>query len=412
MKVLIADDEGVTRRMLSGLLAQEGYDVVLTEDGTSALKTALNMKEPYVAIFDWMMPGLSGPQLCLCLRSPKLKIRPYLIVLSAKTDKGDVAAALDSGADDYLPKPFNPIELLARLRVAARTLQHQRDLQQQIAQLDIVVQRYNLLGEIVAQQGENRVAKPLVPEAAKPAPTAASAPTAQSAAPARHDLSPRESDAIMQRIIGELGFGNVGVIATVTGNIYAKSELIAWTGFILEGEQVWFDLLLEVDQAAMAMIFEQTMGRRPASEQERWNFLAETHTIVGAGIKTALANKGATVLTPVLSRVMRTKDHHLPPEAVRESHRYALAGGSIGLTIIRHECPLRKKSTASLQVTDIMAEAFPPPEINEVALLSKGAVLTERFIEKLTALDEVAEEKLAVPVYACSPLARYVLTEK
>jgi DNA-binding response OmpR family regulator len=144
MKILIADDERIARKVLEAFLLKEKYEVVLAEDGASALKAALTFTEPYIAILDWVMPGLTGPQVCVCLRSPKLKIRPYIIVLSARSDKGDIAAVLDAGADDFLTKPFNQVELLARLRVAGRALHYHADLRQQIGQLEALVQRYTL----------------------------------------------------------------------------------------------------------------------------------------------------------------------------------------------------------------------------------------------------------------------------
>lgn len=459
MKVLIAEDDRTSRKILEAFLLKESYEVVMAEDGASALKCALTFTEPYIAILDWVMPGLTGPQVCVCLRSPKLKIRPYIIVLSSRSDKADIAAVLDAGADDFLTKPFNQVELMARLRVAGRALQYHSDLRQQIAQLEALAQRYNLLGEIVGQQaGIRQTIPPMArqePVVEKPAEVPVTAiatkapeiparmgvsaaagkgceapafmvmpPSSGDGASSQTDtlvdepppiplaeLTPAESNTIMQGVIAELGFGKIGVIATVDDDAYGAADFTAWAGMILEREQVWVDLLLEVDSSAMAMIFEQTLGRRPNSDQERENFLAETHTIVTAAFKSALLAKGAQVMTPILSRVMRTKDRSVPLPDKFEKHRYVLAGGSIGLSVIRQECLLRQKSTQRLRNTDIMAEAYPPPSAEEVPLLSKGTVLTYRFIEKLVALEEDGDERLAVPVFSTSRLAEYFMSK-
>ena len=413
MKVLIAEDDKVARKVLEAFLLKEGYEVMLAEDGSSALKCALTFTEPYIAILDWTMPGLTGPQVCVCLRSPKLKIRPYIIVLSARSDKGDIAAVLDAGADDFLTKPFNQVELMARLRVAARSLQYHADLRQQISQLEALAQRYNLLGEIVAQHAGGRLTAPPI----KPATSAAETNQVPAKAPdipaetksglPPVDLSSAEADIIMQQVVAELGFGQISEIADVSAEKYRAPDLTAWASMILEGEQVWIDLLLGVDNAAMAVIFEQTLGRRPESIQERENFLAEAHTIFSSAYKSALVNKGAMVMSPMLSRVMRTKDRLVPVPAKCERRRYVLGGGSIVLIVVRHECPLRKKSTQWLRNSDIMAEAYPPASTGEMALLNKGTVLTHRFIEKLVALEEGQGERLAVPVFATSPMATY-----
>lgn len=463
MKVLIADDERVARKMLEAFLVREKYEVVLAEDGASALKAALTFTEPYIAILDWVMPGLSGPQVCVCLRSPKLKVRPYIIVLSARSGKGDIAAVLDAGADDFLTKPFNEVELLARLRVAARTLQYQADLRQQISQLEALAQRYNLLGEIVAQQSGHRQTMPPIKPASpglvadekpaeetalpqvaaqvpfeiavSPAPAKAveaaaiaAAPdvgggvaTAEQEAPAPVEVKPEwmpvelsseEADLIMQQVIAELGFGQARLSATVAGEQYRAADYTAWVGLILEREQIWVDLLLEVDAPMMAMMFEQTLGRRPQSEHERENYLAETHTIISAAFKAFLVGKGAQVMMPILSQVMPTKDRMVPVSAKREQYRYELAGGKIGLTLVRNECQLRVKSTGRLRNSDVMAEAYPPPSVSEMALLSKGTVLTYRFIEKLAAMEADGEERLSVPVFSTSRLAEYFMSDK
>lgn len=157
------------------------------------------------------------------------------------------------------------------------------------------------------------------------------------------------------------------------------------------------------------MIFQQTLGRRPNTDHERDNFLGETHTIVSTAFKTALIEKGAEVMIPILSRVMRTKDQNVPVSSKCEMHRYVFAGGSVGLTVVRQECPLKIKSTQRLRNSDIMAESYPPPSENEIALLSKGTTLTYRFIEKLVELEEDAQVRLSVPVYSTSRLAEYFL---
>jgi len=411
MKVLIADQEKGERNAVLSLLALTNCEVVVAEDGSGALKCALDMTEPYIAIFNGATPLLNGLQLCRSLRSHKLKLRPYLIVLGDKTGKQDIANALDAGADDYVTKPFSPEELLARIRAAARIQQHQIDLQREIGLRDSLAKRYDLLGEMMAQQGQNRAAKPLVPDIPDEVASSSGVTVAPAAKkPAPIDLSLQEADDIMQRIIRELHFGKVGALAKVLGSVYGKSELTTWAGFILEREQIWFDLLLEVDAAAMAMIFEQTMGRPPNSDQERRDFLVETHTVVSAGFKAALSGKGAHILTPILSRVLPSKSSPMPVSTIRESYRYALAGGSIALTVLRHKCPLRLKSTRSLQAFDITAEDVNASQATDMAWLSKGSVLTDRFIEKLAALDEGKEEKLRVPVFECSPLVNHFLT--
>jgi len=122
MRVLIADDEPVSRRMLQGMLVKWGYEVIPAEDGNAAWEQLKAADAPRMALLDWMMPGQNGVDVCRALR----KLRPapytYILLLTAKDAKESVVEGLESGADDYLTKPFNPQELKARIRVGLRLL--------------------------------------------------------------------------------------------------------------------------------------------------------------------------------------------------------------------------------------------------------------------------------------------------
>ncbi len=122
MRILIADDESVSRRMLQGLLGKWGYDVVAAEDGNAAWEMLKAPDAPRMALLDWMMPGQNGVDVCRALRKLRPEPYTYILLLTAKDAKESVVEGLESGADDYLTKPFNPQELKARIRVGLRLL--------------------------------------------------------------------------------------------------------------------------------------------------------------------------------------------------------------------------------------------------------------------------------------------------
>lgn len=123
MKVLVADDSPTSRLLLDKVLTSWGYQVVTAEDGARALAMLSAPDGPNLAVLDWMMPELDGVDVCRALRKLPGERRPYLILLTAKDSKEDVATGLDAGADDYLSKPFAPEELRARLGVGRRFVQ-------------------------------------------------------------------------------------------------------------------------------------------------------------------------------------------------------------------------------------------------------------------------------------------------
>lgn len=122
MKVLVADDEVVSRRLIESSLRRWGYDVVVAKDGLEALRILLLSNAPRLAVLDWMMPGLDGVQLCRSIRERKSDAYTYILLLTGKQGKENVVAGLEAGADDYIPKPFDPQEFRVRLRTGKRIL--------------------------------------------------------------------------------------------------------------------------------------------------------------------------------------------------------------------------------------------------------------------------------------------------
>jgi diguanylate cyclase (GGDEF)-like protein len=123
VKVLVADDNAMTRLLLQKLLPQWGYDVVTACDGARAWELLQADDSPRLAILDWMMPGMSGPNVCAEVRKRVGRPYVYLLLVTSREEKQDVVSGLQAGADDYLTKPFYPEELNARLRVGLRILE-------------------------------------------------------------------------------------------------------------------------------------------------------------------------------------------------------------------------------------------------------------------------------------------------
>jgi DNA-binding response OmpR family regulator len=136
MKILIAEDDLTSRRMLETRLVKWGYEVIVTCDGNEARKELQREDAPQLAILDWMMPGMDGVEVCSRVREMESESHIYIILLTAKDRKEDLVAGLDAGADDYLTKPFNREEMRARLQVGIRTVDLQNRLAEHIKSLE------------------------------------------------------------------------------------------------------------------------------------------------------------------------------------------------------------------------------------------------------------------------------------
>jgi len=127
-RVLIAEDDPVTCHLLKTFLTKWNYDVTVVTNGTEALRILEAEGTPRLAILDWMMPGMEGPQICQRIREQKGRPYIYALLLSARSEKQDLLRGLELGADDYLTKPFDAPELRARLLVGQRILTLQDEL--------------------------------------------------------------------------------------------------------------------------------------------------------------------------------------------------------------------------------------------------------------------------------------------
>ena len=122
MKILIADDDAIMRALLENILRGWGYEVVSAPDGDSAWQILKEADSPRIALIDWMMPGITGPEICRRVRRRNSQSYRYIMLVSAREDRADVICGFESGADDYITKPVHPDELQARLRVGLRVI--------------------------------------------------------------------------------------------------------------------------------------------------------------------------------------------------------------------------------------------------------------------------------------------------
>lgn len=128
MRILIAEDDPVSRRLLESTLSKWGYQVIVCSDGISALQALQRPDAPSLVLLDWMMPGMDGVEVCREIRQGMREPYTYVLLLTARNQRSDIITGLEAGADDYIVKPFDANELRMRLRAGRRILDLQAEL--------------------------------------------------------------------------------------------------------------------------------------------------------------------------------------------------------------------------------------------------------------------------------------------
>jgi DNA-binding response OmpR family regulator/anti-sigma regulatory factor (Ser/Thr protein kinase) len=151
VKILVAEDDCVSLRAIGLVLGSAGYEVVTAKDGLAAWHCLQQPEAPQIAVLNWMMPGLSGLEICQRIRARKPSPVAYLLLLTSNSDPQDIILGLNAGADDYLRKPFNPAELKARLRVGERIVQAYNELGQNVRALRLALRAQERAEEHLSQ---------------------------------------------------------------------------------------------------------------------------------------------------------------------------------------------------------------------------------------------------------------------
>jgi len=136
MTVLVADDHEINRRLLDAILSTGGYKVQRASDGAEALAVLKNAKEPLVALLDWEMPEIAGIDVCREARKEANADLLFLIIVTVRDHPHDIVSGLEAGANDYITKPFENAELLARVKIGKQAVEMRQVLARRVAELE------------------------------------------------------------------------------------------------------------------------------------------------------------------------------------------------------------------------------------------------------------------------------------
>jgi len=149
MKVLIAEDDITSKLILESIISKWSFEVIGVDNGLKAWEVLQQQDVPPIAILDWEMPGLDGPELCKRIKMLDRENPVYIILLTYRTSKEDIVIGLQAGADDYVTKPFDNNELLARINVAKRLVKAQSTLSRKVEELERAMEHVKTLQGII-----------------------------------------------------------------------------------------------------------------------------------------------------------------------------------------------------------------------------------------------------------------------
>jgi sigma-B regulation protein RsbU (phosphoserine phosphatase) len=149
MRVVIAEDEPISRRILENLLQKWGHEVITTLNGEEAWNVMQQPGAPSLAILDVMMPGIDGFEICRRVRQLPTAIPPYIILLTARHGAREVVNGIEAGADDYLTKPYDRDELRVRIQVGVRIVELQAKLAKRVSELEAAIEHVKQLQGIL-----------------------------------------------------------------------------------------------------------------------------------------------------------------------------------------------------------------------------------------------------------------------
>lgn len=144
-RALVADDDRATAALLRGTLQTWGLDVVVAHDGDEAWDAVRRDPGIGLAVLDWGMPGLDGPDVCRRIRADATRNHLHVLLLTARESRADLVSGLEAGADDFLSKPFDPEILRARVHVGLRVLKLRESLAARVAELETALSRVKQL---------------------------------------------------------------------------------------------------------------------------------------------------------------------------------------------------------------------------------------------------------------------------
>ena len=379
MRVLLADDDPTARLVLTSVFTKLGHQPTAVENGTKALQLALQEPYPEILVLDWMMPGLTGPEVARKIREneKQLPFRPYIIILTSKRERTEAALALNDGADDFMSKPPDATELTARLRVAERMIAHEIELRASITQLTRMIERHELLGEMVVTRH------------------------AQGEASSTGAFDRGEFQGLITAAFQQ--FKTVILPVDQARGVTFQNPLSVWDAVVLPRHGVWIDIILDIPQATARQVFEQSLHRPPDTKRESESFIIEAHSLIRKIIQTKLKNSGLENIAPFVATATTQDRGHV--DEGTQAYYFSTEHGPLRVVIIHSMCATIEKAPRQVNALDLLPRGFPPDA--PMPIINANTAIDNSLRHRLRHFADDMTEPPKVPVIEPSETARW-----
>ena len=382
MKVIIAEDDLVSRTVLEGLLKKSGYDVVGTySSGKSALATLAQNNDVNVAILDWLMPEMSGIDVCTELMKKGVKQDKYVIIVSTQSGTNHVCQALESGADDYMPKPYNDAELVARLKVAFRHVGAIQKIKKYTGELEELARRNNLLGQLAGKTiGATTPLKPGAPGTTSP-----SIPTGIS--PALANLKAAvQFEATVKSTIEGLGVSDLSVDSSPNAGSYdGTPAFVAWAPLVFPSLNLWAEIVLEITATNAKKLIGQILDEENPSNQSINDMLAEFANVMRGSSKKLCEQDNLEVITPYVPRSIDIASikEIIPDTPSKRTIYFKQESSGLRVSLIETGLSIVQKKAQQLGAMDIVFKAIADQSNADQVLVPRWTILNPRLIDRI-----------------------------
>ncbi len=402
MKVIIAEDDLVSRTVLEGLLKKNGYNVVGTySSGRSALAALSQNPDIQIAIIDWLMPEMSGIEVCKQLIAKGIKDEKQVLLVSVQEEKHLICEGLDSGADDYITKPYNDAELISRLKVAERRVKAYEKLKQYTLDLETLARRNNLLGGLTGKMLGASEKKPLGTPGTQSPIESKDLSTAIASLPAAVQF-----ESTVKTTLEGLGLSDLSAqIITTPQGPKEEPGFIAWAPLYFGDKNTWLEVLIESTKPHAQAIVGAVLDEKEPSDQSIIDLFSEFTNVIRGSSKSLCSDN--EVINPFVPLALATEKigTYLALIQRKRCLQVKYNNALLNTYLIEHEGPPSNKTSKTIASLDIVAKAVCAKDTPDQILLPKWTILNQRLIEKIAnyVQSDMAEDTLSI--VSPSPLA-------